>query len=108
MNQVQNKTQNNQPQWEQEFEDFGNEAANRVKELVEEGKVRRLVIRKASQDVLLDVPLLPALVAGGVMTLWMPYLTILSVLVAFAAKLKLEIVNTDTVSDNTDSVEITS
>ena len=108
MNQEQTKAKNNQLDWEQEFEDFGNEAVNRIKELVEQGKVRRLVIRRADNETLLDVPLMPALIVGGMMTLWMPYLTILGVFAALIAKLKLEIVRIETVTENTESVEITS
>lgn len=101
------KAKNNEREWEQEFENFGNEAVDRVKGLVEEGKVRRLVIRNADNNVLLDVPLLPAAIVGGVMVFWMPFMTIIAVVVAFAAKLKFDVVHVET-DDTTESVEITS
>lgn len=107
MNQEQTQSKNDQPQWDKEFEEFGQDAVNRAKELVEEGKVRRLVISRDNETVL-DVPLLPAVAVGAVMTFWMPYMTLLAVAVAFVAKVKLEIVHTETVSDNTENVEITS
>ena len=108
MNQEQTKSKNEQPQWDKEFEEFGGEAVNRIKELVEEGKVRRLVLRRANNEGLLDVPLMPALVVGGLITLWMPYLTIFAVIVALVARLKLEIVHTETVDEDTESVEVKS
>ncbi len=107
MNQEQTQSKNDQPQWDKEFEEFGQDAVNRAKELVEEGKVRRLVISRDKETVL-DVPLLPAVAVGAVMTFWMPYMTLLAVAVAFVAKVKLEIVHTETGNDNTENVEITS
>lgn len=108
MSQEQTQTQNDQRDWEQEFENFGNDAVSRVKDLVEEGNVRRLVMRKANGAVLFEVPLTPAIVVGVVMTLWMPYLTILAVVGAFIAKLKVDIVHVETVEKHTENVDITS
>jgi len=107
MQQEQNNIQNEQRDWEQELEDFGNEAVGRVKEIVAEGNVRRLVIRKADESELLNVPLTPAVVVGVVLTFWMPYMTILAVVAGFVAKLKVEVVQIETVDDNTETVEIT-
>ena len=108
MQQEQTKAKNSQSQWNEELETFGNEAFNRVQELVEEGKVRRLVIRKADEAVLLDVPLLPAVIVGGLMMFWMPFLAVMSVVAAFVAKLKVNIVHTEAIEEDTNSVEITS
>lgn len=107
MNQEQTKSKNDQPQWDKDFEEFGQDAVNRAKELVEEGKVRRLVISRDNESVL-DVPLMPAIIVGGLMTFWMPYMTILAVVVAFVSKIKLEIVHTETANDHAEGVEITS
>jgi len=107
MNQEQTKAKNEQ-QWEQDFEAFGHDAVDRVKELVEQGNVRRLVIRKADNSVLLDVPLMPAVIVGGIMTFWLPFLTILAVVGAFIAKLKVNVVRIEEGIDNTGTVEITS
>lgn len=107
MQQEPNKTKNNERDWEQEFENFGNEAVDRVKGLVAEGNIRRLVIRKADDVVLLDIPLTPAVIVGVVMTFWMPFMTLLAAIAGFVAKLKVEVVHVETVNDNTESVEIT-
>ena len=108
MNQEQTKINNDQSQLGKEFEEYGDEAVKRIKELVEEGQVRRLVIRKPDNDVLLDVPLMPALVVGGIVTFWMPYLTIVVFIAACVAKFKLEIVQTEAVDEHAESLEITS
>ena len=108
MQQEQTKSKNVQPQWNEDFETLSNDAVSRAKELIQEGNVRRLVIRKADEEVLLDVPLMPAVVVGGLMTFWMPFLTVLSVVAAFVAKLKVNVVHIEAVDENTDSVEITS
>lgn len=45
----------------------GNELVDRVKELIEEGNVRRLIIRNAQDEVLMVLPLTATVVAGGAM-----------------------------------------
>jgi len=66
------------------------------------------VLRKANEEVLLDVPLTPAVIVGGLVTFWMPYLAVLAVIAAFVAKLKVNIVRTEAIDENIEDVEITS
>jgi hypothetical protein len=45
----------------------------RTKELIEEGNVRRLIIRNQEDEVLLEVPLTAGVVVGGAVTIVAPY-----------------------------------
>ncbi len=79
----------------EEFEIAGNELVDRVKQLIEDGNVRRLVIRKADDEVLMVVPLTASVVAGGAMLVFAPVLAALGAAAAFLAKVKLEVVRVD-------------
>lgn len=96
----------NQRDWVEEMEVAGNELVDRVKSLVAEGNVRRLIIRNANNEVLMEVPLTPAVVVGGVATVVSPVLAALGALAALIARLKIEIVRVQTVDDDAETIEI--
>ena len=98
----------NKPEWVEEVEVAGSDLVERVKDLVQEGNVRRLIIRNANNDVLLEVPLTPVVVVGGVATIINPILAALGALAALIAKLKIEVVRIDTVDEDAEVVEISS
>jgi hypothetical protein len=66
----------------------------RTKELLEEGNVRRLIIRNREDEVLLEVPLTAGVAVGGVVTLVAPVLAALGALAALLTHVKVEIVRT--------------
>jgi len=80
--------------WTEEIEIDGGELVNRVKELIEEGNVRRLVIRKPNDEILLEVPLTAGVAVGGVVTIFAPVLAALGAMAALLAKVKIQIVRT--------------
>ncbi len=96
----------NQRDWVEEMEVAGNELVERVKSLVAEGNVRRLIIRNANDEVLMEVPLTPAVVVGGVATVVSPVLAALGALAALIARLKIEIVRVETIDDDAETIEI--
>ena len=79
----------------EEIEIAGSELVDRVKQMIEDGNVRRLVIRKADDEVLMVVPLTASVVAGGAMLVFAPVLAALGAAAAFLAKVKLEVVRVD-------------
>ena len=89
---------NDQPKeertWTEEVEIDGGELVDRVKELIEEGNVRRLIIRKPNDDILLEVPLTAGIAVGGVVTIFAPVLAALGAMAALLAKVKIQIVRT--------------
>lgn len=96
----------NQRDWVEEMEVAGHELVDRVKSLVAEGNVRRLIIRNANGEVLIEVPLTPAVVVGGVATIINPVLAALGALAALIARLKIEIVRAETIDDDAETIEI--
>lgn len=92
--------------WVEEMEVAGNELVDRVKAIVAEGNVRRLIIRNANNEVLIEVPLTSAVVVGGVATLISPVLAALGALAALFAKLKLDIVRVEAIDDDAETILI--
>ena len=81
--------------WTEEIEIAANELVDRVKELIREGNVRRLIIREQDGDTVLEIPLTAGAVVGGVMVAFAPLLAALGALAALVAKVKIEIVRTE-------------
>ena len=80
--------------WTENIEIAASELVERTKELVEEGNVRRLIIRNQEDEVLLEVPLTAGVAVGGVVTLVAPVLAALGALAALLTHVKVEIVRT--------------
>ena len=108
MSQEPNKNKNERPDWVEEIEVAGSDLVDRVKELVKEGNVRRLIIRNANNDVLIEVPLTPAVVGVGVATIINPILAALGALAALIAKLKIEVVRVDRIDEDAETIDISS
>jgi hypothetical protein len=70
------------------------ELVGRIKELIAEGNVRRLIIRNQDDEVLLEVPLTAGVAVGSVVTLVAPVLAALGALAALLTHVKVEIVRT--------------
>jgi len=89
--------------WTEEVQITGHELVERVKKLVEQGNVRRLIIRKPDDEVLLEVPLTTGVAVGGVVTLMVPVLAALGALAALLAEVKIEIVRVAETGEAEDS-----
>lgn len=81
--------------WMEEIEIAGNQLVERVKELVAEGNVRRLIIRTSEDRTIMEVPLTAGVAVGGVVTLFAPLLAALGALAALIAHVKVQIVRTE-------------
>ena len=81
--------------WSDEFVVAGSDLVDRIKKLVAEGNVRRLIIRKPDGDILLEIPLTAGVAVGGAMTIIAPVLAALGALAALLAEFKLEVIRTD-------------
>ena len=82
--------------WTEEIEISGSQLVDRVKELVDEGNVRRLIIRTSDDRTLLEIPLTAGVAVGGVVTIFTPVLAALGALAALLANVKLQIVRLNT------------
>ena len=87
--------ENKDTDWKEEIFIAGNELVDRIKELVAEGNVRRLIIRKPDGESLLEIPLTAGVAVGGAVTIIAPVLAALGALAALVKDFKLEVVRTD-------------
>lgn len=78
--------------WVEEIEMASDQLVSRVKELIAEGNVRRLIIRKPDGEVMLEVPLTAGVAVGGVFTIVAPVLAALGALAALIVQVKVEVV----------------
>jgi len=78
--------------WKEEIEVSSDKLMDKVKELAAEASVRRIRIKEPDGDIAVDIPLTIGAVAGGAVILAAPILAIVGALVAFFAKVKIEIV----------------
>jgi hypothetical protein len=76
----------------EEIELEGRQMLDRIKELIQEGNVRRLIIRDGNGKFVLEVPLTVGVVAGGVFALSTPVWAALGTLAALVARVKIEVV----------------
>ena len=70
----------------------GDELVKRVKKLVAEGNVRRLIIRKPDGTSLMEIPLTAGVAVGGVAMILQPVLMALGALAFLLAEFKVEVV----------------
>jgi len=76
----------------EEFEVASSELVRRIKDLIAEGRVRRLRLRSADGDIVLEIPLNIGAAAGGVVTLAAPWLALIAAFAALVARVRVEIV----------------
>ena len=96
-----NSTENNKKRtWIEEIEVASEELVNRVKQLAADNKVKRIRVIEPDGDIALEIPLTYGAIAGGAVVLAAPVLAILGTLGAFAARLKIEIVNEEVAEES--------
>ncbi len=76
----------------EELEVAGSQLVEQVRNLLEQGNIRRLIIRDQESRVLLEIPLTIGAVAGGALLVFYPLLAGLAVVGGLVAKLRIEIV----------------
>jgi len=76
----------------EEIEVAGSQLVERVKDLYAEGKVRRLRIKSADGDLILELPLNVGAIAGGAVAIAAPWLALIAAFAGLVARAKVEIV----------------
>jgi len=70
----------------------GGELVEFVKQLVAEGNIRRLIIKNADDEILMEVPLTAGAVVGGALVMLAPVLAALGAMAALLAQVKVVVV----------------
>ena len=94
-------TEQDEHTFTEQIEIAASDLVDRTKELIDEGNVRRLIIRNEEDEVLMEVPLTAGVVVGGAVTIVAPVLAALGALAALLTHVKIEVVRERT--DETDS-----
>ncbi len=76
----------------EQFEVAGGQLVDRVKDIFEEGNVRRVIIRNPEGRILLEIPLTVGAVAGGALLFLYPVIAAVGALAALVARVTVEIV----------------
>lgn len=76
----------------EELEVAGSQLVERVRELIEEGNVRRLIIRNPEGRTLIEIPLTIGAVAGGALLVFYPVLAGLVAIGGLVARARIEVV----------------
>jgi hypothetical protein len=77
--------------WVEEIEVAGSELVGRIKELIAEGNVRRLIIKRPDGRLLIEIPLTAGVVVGGVVTIVAPVLAALGAMAALLVRAKVQV-----------------
>lgn len=86
--------------WTEEISVKGSELVAKIKEIIKEGNVRKIILRKENGDVLFELPLTAGVAVGGALALMAPVLAAIGAMAALLTKVKVEIVrNKDDDSD---------
>lgn len=78
----------------------GGQLVEYVKNIIAAGNVRRLIIRKPDDEVLLEIPLTAGVAVGGALTAMAPVLAALGAMAALLTQVKVEIVRKDESDDD--------
>jgi hypothetical protein len=89
---VDHATEEDERTFTEQIEIAASDLVDRTKELIEEGNVRRIIIRNEEDEVLMEVPLTTGVVVGGAVTIVAPVLAALGALAALLTHVKIEVV----------------
>ena len=74
----------------------GTELVDKVKELIQQGNVRRLVVRRSGGETLIEIPLTAGVGVAGLVTLMAPVLAALGAMAALIADFRVQIERDET------------
>jgi len=82
-------------QTNEEFEVDAGKVVDEVKKLIAQGNVRRLILRKENDEILMEIPLTAGVAAGSILTIFAPVLAALGAMAALLARVKIQVVRID-------------
>ena len=98
-------SEHNNNDWKEEIIVASGELVDKVKQLITDGNVRRVIIRKPNGESLIEVPLTAGVAVSGVLTLMAPVLAAIGAMTALVKDFKVEIVRTDIKGSGKDESE---
>ncbi len=86
-----NQTSTQKDSWTEQIEVAAGQLYEQVKQLLNDGNVRRLVIRRENDAILLDVPLAAGAIGLGISLLILPHILAIVAVSALIAKFRVEV-----------------
>jgi len=77
--------------WSEKIEVSAEELVSRIKELIAEGNVHRIIIYNSKYEKLIEIPVTAGVVVGGVLTIATPLLMAIGALTALFVNFHIEI-----------------
>ncbi len=103
MTEKQNETQESNETQErtftEEIEIAANEVVDTIKDLIQQGNVRRVIIRKPTDEILLEIPLTASVAVSSVVVVFAPLLAALGAMAALLASVKVQVVRVEDPTD---------
>ena len=78
--------------WTEEIQVKGSELVAKIKELIKEGNIRKLILLKENGDVLFEIPLTAGVAVGGALALVAPVLAAIGAMAALLTKVRVQII----------------
>lgn len=85
--------------WMEEFEVASNQLVDNIKNLVQEGNVRRIIIRDPNDRILMEIPLATGVAVGSVMTVFAPIFVAVGAMAALVSLVKVEVVRVESTNE---------
>ncbi len=85
--------------WMEEFEIASNQLVDNIKNLVQEGNVRRIIIRDPNDRILMEIPLTTGVAVGSVMTVFAPIFVAVGAMAALVSLVKIEVVRVESTNE---------
>lgn len=86
-------------EWTEKFQVAGNRVVSKVRQLVKEGNVRKIIIRKPNGEILKELTLTAGVAIGGVAAFLLPWLAALGALLAMGMDYTIEVVRSEKSDD---------
>ena len=82
-----------------EYQFSGSEVVEKIKELVRQGNIRKLVIKKESGEVLFEIPVTYGVAVGAALAIGAPVLAAIGAAAALLTRVKVEVHHRETPED---------
>ncbi|OGQ89188.1 MAG: hypothetical protein A2289_04215 [Deltaproteobacteria bacterium RIFOXYA12_FULL_58_15] len=87
-----NSQHNKEKTWSEVLEIKGSELVDRIKELMGDANVRRVIIRKPNGETMMEVPIVAGAAVAGILAMFSPVIAAVGAMAALIAEVKVEIV----------------
>jgi len=95
-----NCTEKRERTFTEELEVAANEVVDTVKDLIAQGNVRRIIIRRPNDEILLEIPLTAGVAVGSVVAIFAPIIAAVGALAALLASVKIQVVRVKDVGED--------